>query len=230
MAGARWPRPRSATIRDAGRCRPLERLHERWLRAVAAGGQGHYGMRQRRAGGAATRSRARARWHRWRTARTRRLFGNWVGSLWRAGWDGRAHALAGSDLEASVDALIGLAADALGMVGSRPRRHCSPAPEQHSTRRRGTVGCRCAGNGSRPSWRWPAATAPERSGMRSWPSSWRAGSTVSAAPGEDAGCVRCRAVQRRARQRARATAEEALSVTERPGPHSAAMGRCKHAR
>lgn len=85
-----------------------------WLRAVAAGGQGRYG--------AAFRDLAVLR----RSAPGGRLaslamstHGSFLRQLgWHAlarGWDGRALALAGGDPEAGADALIGLAADALGV-------------------------------------------------------------------------------------------------------------------
>jgi hypothetical protein len=85
-----------------------------WLRAVAAGGQGRYG--------AAFRDLAVLR----RTAPAGRLVslgmstqGSFLRQLgWHSlarGWDGRALALAAGDPEASADALIGLAADALGI-------------------------------------------------------------------------------------------------------------------
>ncbi len=97
-----WPLPTAATPQQL------------WLRAVAAGGQGRYGS--------AYRDLAEVR----RTGPT----GRWVSLAhstqasflrqlgWHAlarGWDGRAAALAGGDPEARADALIGLAADALGV-------------------------------------------------------------------------------------------------------------------
>jgi hypothetical protein len=98
----RWPLPAATT--------PFEH----WLRAVAAGGQGRYGCARadlatlrRRVGSGPLVSLA----HSTQASFLRQLGGH---ALAR-GWDGRARALAGADLEASVDALIGLAADALGM-------------------------------------------------------------------------------------------------------------------
>lgn len=84
-----------------------------WLRAVACGGQGRYGS--------AYRDLAALR-----RADDRRLVslahstqGSFLRQLgWHTlahGWDGRALALAGADPEANADALIGLAADALGV-------------------------------------------------------------------------------------------------------------------
>lgn len=85
-----------------------------WLRAVAAGGQGRYG--------AAFRDLAALR----RGPAPGRLVslgmstqGSFLRQLgWHTlarGWDGRALALAAGDPEAGADALIGLAADALGV-------------------------------------------------------------------------------------------------------------------
>ncbi|SEH92353.1 hypothetical protein SAMN04489835_5752 [Mycolicibacterium rutilum] len=99
-APALWPLPAAATPR------------QRWLRAVAAGGQGRYASaraelatlysRGGREGSLACSTQAsflrQLGWH--ETARA---------------WDGRALALAGPDPEAAADALIGLAADALGV-------------------------------------------------------------------------------------------------------------------
>jgi len=97
----RWPLPAATSP------------HELWLRAVAAGGQGRY-------------SSALADLDRLRHAphgplvslacSTRASFLRQLGWHDRArGWDGRASALAESDAEAGADALIGLAADALGV-------------------------------------------------------------------------------------------------------------------
>lgn len=85
-----------------------------WLRAVAAGGQGRYGAAQRDL--AALRRAAPA-------GRLASLGMSTQGSFLRQlgwhtvarRWDGRALALAGADPEAGADALIGLAADALGV-------------------------------------------------------------------------------------------------------------------
>jgi hypothetical protein len=97
-----WPLPSAATPAQL------------WLRAVAAGGQGRYG--------AAFRDLAVLR----RSAPAGRLAslgmstqGSFLRQLgWHTlarGWDGRALALAAGDPEAVADALIGLAADALGV-------------------------------------------------------------------------------------------------------------------
>jgi hypothetical protein len=98
----RWPLPTASTPRQL------------WLRAVAAGGQGHYGTA---CNDLATLLRSAP------TARLASLAHSTRGSFLRQlgwhtlarGWDGRALALAGADPEASADALIGLAADALGV-------------------------------------------------------------------------------------------------------------------
>jgi hypothetical protein len=88
--------------------------HQLWLRAVAAGGQGRYahafadlGVLRGRVSAGPLASLA----HSTQASFLRQL--GWH-TLAR-GWDGRALALAGSDPEASTDALIGLAADALGV-------------------------------------------------------------------------------------------------------------------
>lgn len=97
-----WPLPTAVT------------LDELWLRAVAAGGQGRYGSAYRDL--AALRRSVPA-------GRLASLAHSTQGSFLRQlgwhtlarGWDGRALALAGADPEARADALIGLAADALGV-------------------------------------------------------------------------------------------------------------------
>ena len=98
----RWPLP-AATTPD-----------QLWLRAVVAGGQGRYASaladlagvcRLQRVGPVVSLAHS-----------TRASFLRQLGWHARArGWDGRASALAGADLEAHADALIGLAADALGV-------------------------------------------------------------------------------------------------------------------
>ncbi len=97
----RWPLPAATTA------------HELWLRAVAAGGQGRYSSaladldELRHAARGPLVSLAHS---------TRASFMRQLGWHDRARtWDGRASALAGSDTEAGADALIGLAADALGV-------------------------------------------------------------------------------------------------------------------
>lgn len=97
-----WPLPAASTARQL------------WLRAVAAGGQGRYSSayadlavlrRHVEAGPLASLAHS--------------THGSFLRQLgWHnlaRGWDGRAFALAGADPEARADALIGLAADALGI-------------------------------------------------------------------------------------------------------------------
>lgn len=88
--------------------------HERWLRAVAAGGQGHYGvalaeldeiLRSRHSGPVVSLA------HSTRASFLRQLGGHRIAR----GWDGRALAQAGADERAAADAMVGLAADALGV-------------------------------------------------------------------------------------------------------------------
>ncbi|MCF6385697.1 hypothetical protein L2K20_01835 [Mycobacterium sp. MBM] len=97
-----WPLPVARTARD------------RWLRAVASGGQGRYGVALHeldhiiRTGPSAPMVSL--------AYSTRASFVRQLGGHDRArGWDGRAWLLAGDDPEAGADALIGLAADALGV-------------------------------------------------------------------------------------------------------------------
>jgi hypothetical protein len=96
-----WPLPAATTP------------YERWLRAVAAGGQGQYGSataelaalrRDVRNGPLASLAHSTA------ASFVRQLGGH----IEARHWDGAALALADSEPEASVDALLGLAADALG--------------------------------------------------------------------------------------------------------------------
>lgn len=118
----RWPLPAAATP------------HDRWLRAVAAGGQGRYAaalaelaVLDRTARGP-LRSLAHS---------TRASFLRQLGWHTRArGWDGRALALAGTDFEARADALTGLAADALGVgrftAARRLLQHASDCAAEHA--------------------------------------------------------------------------------------------------
>lgn len=97
-----WPLPTAVTP------------EEFWLRAVAAGGQGRYGSAY--CDLAALRRDAPAGPLVSLAHSTQGSFLRQLG--WHAaarGWDGRALALAGADREARADALIGLAADALGV-------------------------------------------------------------------------------------------------------------------
>jgi hypothetical protein len=98
----RWPLP------------PASTPHELWLRAVAAGGQGHYGVAMADLAGVCVLPRRGplvSLSHSTRASFLRQL--GWHDRARR--WDGRAMAMAGSDPEAGADALIGLAADALGV-------------------------------------------------------------------------------------------------------------------
>ncbi|WP_102142286.1 hypothetical protein [Mycobacterium hubeiense] len=97
----RWPLPAAATPHDV------------WLRAVAAGGQGRYGsamadlatLRRLQPGRLVSLAHS-----------THASFLRQLGWHHKArGFDGRALALANDDPEATADALIGLAADALGV-------------------------------------------------------------------------------------------------------------------
>jgi hypothetical protein len=96
----RWPLPSARTPRQF------------WLRAVVAGGQGRYSSAL--ADLAALRREPRGQFASLAHS-TRASFLRQLGWHDRArAWDGRACALAGTDREAGGDALIGLAADALG--------------------------------------------------------------------------------------------------------------------
>ncbi len=96
---------------------PLASAHtpnDLWLRAVAAGGQGRYGSAEADLS-RLLRSRPDARLESLALS-TRASFLRQLGWHSRAhDWDGRAWARAAGDPEAGVDALIGLAADALGV-------------------------------------------------------------------------------------------------------------------
>lgn len=98
----RWPLPTAATP------------HQLWLRAVAAAGQGRYGSARNDLTTllrCAPRGRLASLAHSTQGSFLRQL--GWHTSA--RGWDGRALALADGDPEAGADALIGLAADALGV-------------------------------------------------------------------------------------------------------------------
>ncbi len=98
----RWPLP------------PAHSAEELWLRAVVSGGQGRYAnayadlasvRRAHRVGRLASLAHS-----------TQASFLRQLGWHDKArGWDGRALAVAAADPEGTVDALIGLAADALGV-------------------------------------------------------------------------------------------------------------------
>lgn len=97
----RWPLP------------PAKTPEQHWLRAVAAGGQGYYACAQSdletllRVGDGPVLSLGHSTW----ASLLRQLGGHEPAR----GWDGRALALGGGDVQARADALTGLAADALGM-------------------------------------------------------------------------------------------------------------------
>jgi hypothetical protein len=98
----RWPLPHASTP------------YELWLRAVVAGGQGRYGSAMADLDGVCRGQRGGplvSLAHSTRASFLRQL--GWHDRARR--WDGRAMALAGSDQQAGVDALVGLAADALGV-------------------------------------------------------------------------------------------------------------------
>ena len=98
----RWPLPSAGTPRQL------------WLRAVGAGGQGRYGSARNDLTTllrSAPADRLASLAHSTQASFLRQL--GW--HRLARGWDGRALALAGADPEAAADALIGLAADALGV-------------------------------------------------------------------------------------------------------------------
>lgn len=101
---------------DPGRW-PLPAAHtpeQLWLRAVASGGQGRYAA-ARTDLAELTRVAPHGRW-RSLAHSTHASFRRQLGWHWAAhDLDGRAWAAAGGDREAGVDALAGLAADALGV-------------------------------------------------------------------------------------------------------------------
>ena len=97
-----WPLPAARNV------------EELLLRAVAAGGQGRYSSAQADLADLLRRE-PRGRFASLAMS-TRASFHRQLGWHARArGWDGRALAAAGQDSEAGVDAVIGLAADALGL-------------------------------------------------------------------------------------------------------------------
>jgi hypothetical protein len=98
----RWPLPSAGTPRQL------------WLRAVGAGGQGRYSSARNDLATLlrmAPADRLASLAHSTEASFLRQL--GW--HRLARGWDGRALALAGADPEAAADALIGLAADALGV-------------------------------------------------------------------------------------------------------------------
>ena len=135
----RWPLPSAGTP------------HQLWLRAVGAGGQGRYGSARN---DLATLLRSAPADHLASLAHsTQASFLRQLG--WHRlarGWDGRALALAGADPEAAADALIGLAADALGVgrlavaatLLSRAEPFVAEAPQRRLSVRRAWVAAELA--------------------------------------------------------------------------------------
>jgi len=135
----RWPLPTASTPRQL------------WLRAVAAGGQGRYDSARH---DLATLLRSAPAGRLTSLAYSTR--GSFLRQLgWHTlarGWDGRALALAGADPEANADALIGLAADALGVgrlaasarLLSRADRISADAPAHRLSVRRAWVAAELA--------------------------------------------------------------------------------------
>jgi len=107
----------SAAFGDDPGCWPLPAARgpeQLWLRAVSAGGQGRYAT-ARADLAELTRTQPGGRW-RSLALSTQASFLRQLGWHWRAhDVDGRAWAASSGDLEAGVDALSGLAADALGV-------------------------------------------------------------------------------------------------------------------
>ena len=135
------------------------------------------------------------------------------------GWDGRALALAGTDgastVEPAVDALVGLAADALGVgrLAARPPCWSGPTPNWRvSTSRR--RGWRSGGPGWVPNWRWRPATACGPRRRPNAASSLPNGPCRAApAPREERRGARRGTLQRGAIDRAREVADRALTET-----------------
>jgi hypothetical protein len=98
----RWPLPVATT--------PMER----WLRAVGAGGQGRYASAHTELS-ALRRGQPSGPLVSLAFSTQASLLRQLGGHRQARGWDGRALALAGGHAEARIDALVGLAADALGV-------------------------------------------------------------------------------------------------------------------
>ena len=135
----RWPLPSAATPRQL------------WLRAVGAGGQGRYGSARNDLATllrSAPADRLASLAHSTQASLLRQL--GW--HRLARGWDGRAFALAGPDPEAAADALIGLAADALGIgrlaaaatLLSRAEPFAAEAPQHRLSMRRAWVAAELA--------------------------------------------------------------------------------------
>jgi hypothetical protein len=135
----RWPLPSAGTPRQL------------WLRAVGAGGQGRYGSARNDLTTllrSAPADRLASLAHSTQASFLRQL--GW--HRLARGWDGRALALAGADPEAAADALIGLAADALGVgrlaaaatLLSRAEPRVAEAPQHRLLVRRAWVAAELA--------------------------------------------------------------------------------------
>jgi hypothetical protein len=135
----RWPLPSAATPRQL------------WLRAVGAGAQGRYGSARNDLTTllrSAPADRLASLAHSTQASFLRQL--GW--HRLARGWDGRALALAGADPEAAADALIGLAADALGVgrlaaaatLLSRAEPRVAEAPQHRLLVRRAWVAAELA--------------------------------------------------------------------------------------
>jgi hypothetical protein len=206
----RWPLPTAGTPRQL------------WLRAVAAGGQGRYGsacsdlvtlLRSAPAGSLPALAHS-----------TRGSFLRQLG--WHAlarGWDGRALALAGDDPEARADALIGLAADALGtgrLVASakllnQVDRILAESPGQRLSVRRAWVGAElamAAGDGAAAVRQ--AEVAVELARAPVWPPAARRSARHQAKSDVVLAAALCSAG---AVDRARTVADGALALTGRLG-------------
>ena len=157
----RWPLPAATTPTDY------------WLRAVAAGGQGRYGQRfadldalgRTRPAGRAGLARVQ---HAGVVPASARRPPRRPGMGRPA--PGRSPVRTSS---AGTDALVGLAADALGVGRFAAVGTVAAARGRPAGRRRASAGCRSGWPGSAPSWPCSPATAPPRSGTPSARWTWR---------------------------------------------------------
>ena len=213
-----WPPPPSATSPGTWPLPTATTPDELWLRAVAAGGQGRYGSAYRDL--AELRRNAPA-------GRLASLSHSTQGSFLRQlgwhtlarGWDGRALALAGADPEARADALIGLAADALGigrfaaaatlLARADSVLSAGPVPDRQPVRRRWVAAELAMARGDGDVAVRHAREAVRLAGAMGVPSARHAvkSEVVLAAALCSAGAV----------ERARAVAEAALDATGRLG-------------
>ena len=154
--------PRSATTRAAGRCPRRRRRASSGCAPSRRAGRAATASAPGRPASAAPRRRAgplASLAHSTRASFLRQLGGH-AGAR---DWDGRALALAGGPTpRRGADALIGLAADALG-VGrfAASARRCSGRASRARRASAPRAAAGAAGVGRAPSWRWPAATAPD---------------------------------------------------------------------